>query len=110
MVVEAIEEGPITGLGITPERIQGFLIRQSLQVVEGVSHRLGRHCMKECLQPHGAVHRDHPTASPQIAAEGAIVEVMHPACDPVLLGKQLDQRGVIVVAPIPGMMFKGQMV
>ena len=90
MVVEAIEQGSIAGLRITPKAVERFLIRQSLQVVEGLPHRLGGHRMEQGLQPHGAIHRDHPTASAQIAAEGAIVEVVHPACDAVLLGKQTD--------------------
>ena len=38
------------------------------------------------------------------------MEVMHPASDAVLLGKQSDQRGVIVVTPVPGMVLEGQMV
>ena len=90
MVIKAIEEGSITGLRITPKPVEGFLVRQSLQVVEGVPHRLGGHRMEQGLQPHGAVHRDDTTAGPQVAAEGAIVEVMHPACDAVLLGEQPD--------------------
>ena len=88
MVVEAIEQGTIAGLRITPKAVEWFLIRQSLQVVEGVPHRLGGHRMEQGLKPHGAVHRDDPTAGAQVAAEGAIVEVVHPPRDAVLLGEQ----------------------
>ena len=90
MVVEAIKEGSIAGLRVTPKAVERFLVRQSLQVVEGVPHRLGGHRMEQGLQAHGAVHRDHPTAGAQIAAEGAIVEVVHSTCDAVLLGEQPD--------------------
>ena len=88
MVVEAIKQSSIAGLGITPKAVERFLVRQSLQVVEGVPHRLGGHRMEQGLEPHGAIHRDDTTAGAQIAAEGTIVEVMDPACDAVLLGEQ----------------------
>ena len=91
MVVEAIEEGSIAGLGIAPKPVEGFLVRQTCQVVEGFPHRLGGHRMEQGLQPNGAVHRDHPTAGAQVATEGAVMEVMHPTCDAVLLGEQQDQ-------------------
>ena len=68
MVVEAIEKGSIAWLRITPKAVERFLIRQSLQVVEGVPHRLGGHRMEQGLQPHGAVHRDDTTAGTQVAA------------------------------------------
>ena len=90
MVIKAIEEGSITGLRITPKPVERFLVRQSLQVVEGVPHRLGGHRMEQGLKPHGAVDRDDPTAGAQVAAEGAIVEVVHPARDAVFLGEQPD--------------------
>ena len=90
MVVEAIKQSSIAGLGITPKAVERFLVRQSLQVVEGVPHRLGGHRMEQGLKPHGAVHRDDPTAGAQVAAEGAIVEVVHPPRDAVFLGEQPD--------------------
>jgi hypothetical protein len=61
MVVEAIKKRPITGLRITPEVVEGLLIRKTLQVVKGVAHRLGGYRMEQRLQAHRAVHSDHTT-------------------------------------------------
>ena len=110
MVVEAIEECSIAVLWITPEDIERLLVGQSIEVIEGVPHCLGWHCMEQRLKPYGAVYRDHPTACPQITAQRTIVEVMHPTRDAVLPGEQPDQQGIVVVAAIPGMVLKSQMI
>ena len=110
VVVKTPEQGPLAGLRIAPEVIQRLLIRQTLEVVEGVAHRLGGHGMKQSLEPHGAVHRDHAAAGAQVPAQGTVVEVMHPAADAVAACQQGDQGGIAVVSAVPRMVLEGQMV
>ena len=64
MVVKAIKKRPITGLRITPEVVEGLLVREAFQVIKSVAHRLGGHRMEQGLQAHRAVHSDHTTTRP----------------------------------------------
>jgi len=110
VVVEAVEQRAVTGLWIPPEVIQGLLIGEALQVVEGAAHRLGGHGMEQGLQPHRAVHRDHAAAGAQVTAERAVVEVVDAPLNAITGGQQGDQRRVVVVAPVPGVVLEGEVI
>ena len=109
MVVEAIKKRAVTRLRITPEGIQGLLIGETVEVVEGVAHRFGGHGMKEGLKPDGAVHRDHTATGAQKTAERSIVKVVHTTTHAIANGQQIDQLGVIVVAAISRVVLERKM-